>query len=1411
MKNTFVKVLSFVMALMMVVGTFSTLAVFATDCEHANAVAGDVVKATCEEFGYTWYACPDCGESYKDDYTNPTGKHVEVDYYPEGTSANATCTTYGFKAGKKCAECDTVIKAAEMDESKKPLGHSFDKGTLKEATKCDEKTVVEYLCVNCGKSADKCKEADTEFKFATEETYKKYATQVIKEAGSHTWNEYVVVDTPAKACSPVTVERTCKNCSAKETVKTEAKHNYVKKVLGEAGKYCGDILSYEECSICGDRKNVVNNTDKKHNTQKIVTMTADLKDNAKFVEFCNENGYKYLTLAEDAAVSKEPTCSAAGVYVYECKDCHVFYQETKAKADHVIDKYGTVGGESTNDATKDCVTAVEVVGYCANYATCKHKVTIETIAPAKAHKEIKDEANSVEVGCLNSGVSVTKCENCGVRMSEIYTVALGHNYGEAYYSDATGATKVEASALNCENGIYRAQKCGNKNCPVLYKVQTIQEPKVHTGADWSVGSDYKVEPATCMSNTYGYRYCVNNDLCTAKGAKVEGTEVENSKNPDNHIPYDAAKMTELKGKRVDATCSATGTMYYLCSCGAELTKTIDKTAHTKGTVYPKDGKVVLDYRAVQETCFADGQKAGELCTDCGASLKAPETIAKNADKHYVPGTKKLNADKTAWTYDVAEPTKIKEVAATCLKDGYIEYRYDACCDKVTTVATDDKKGEDKHVIDTKVATAPTCTGKGQEAYTICKTCKKILSIDLDACKNGCEDAAHTVIAAKFDKGVLTVADLEFAAKGHDFEHGTKIEEKKAVCVFENDVYVGGENGHSAYTVCADCDATTAYVIYRAHARDVKKFDKKDMTCTTDGFVGGEYCPICVEIKGTYDYNKAHKDVTAPGHKFDENAANFIPVNYNADGSVKDCTAPAYKMTKCTVCGILEVVNGTFKAPNAAHNYQLTINKHDVQTNEDTLDTTKYIGYACWMSGYTSKDCAVCGTPSEDVSLNNQIKHYYYVAGVKTEIDTTCTEIGKYDGVKCALCRLEVVASKDAEEKYASDGWIGADHNYKDEKKNIKKVGDDWVATSCTEYGRYTKFCATCKKEVESKTVAPLNPTLNPLNKDDEIDSKIVKALLENVKATATTDGHIKYVCNLCGETHTYVLEASGVSYNVDTSVSTDATVVASGSKITVTVKASAVALKFNVLTIDLDAAAFKVDDVKLAYDFGENVEVLAGDNKIYVYPANKSTFVTLDGEGKDLLTLTLIANELASGEAVISTKAAEAVIGYKDGVAETKALTDDDDKVKINVAVAGNADGSLLPGTTNVPDININDIQIVMEKYEALVGTDAYDAVADVNHDNKVDTNDVMALRKFVASKDKTALEYVEMIGIDIIKLVEAHKFLRDMDGDNDRDINDAIIVAKAIKNKLADMTYAEYLAGGKTVAQEIDSYIMAN
>ena len=81
------------------------------DSEH-NYVP-TVIEPTCEEGGYTEYACDHCGDVYVGDFTDELGH----DEQPMAEVA-PTCTERGQTGGTECSRCKLVYTKASVVDAK---------------------------------------------------------------------------------------------------------------------------------------------------------------------------------------------------------------------------------------------------------------------------------------------------------------------------------------------------------------------------------------------------------------------------------------------------------------------------------------------------------------------------------------------------------------------------------------------------------------------------------------------------------------------------------------------------------------------------------------------------------------------------------------------------------------------------------------------------------------------------------------------------------------------------------------------------------------------------------------------------------------------------------------------------------------------------------------------------------------------------------------------------------------------------------------------------------------------------------------------------------------------------------------------------------------------------------------------
>lgn len=98
---------------------------------HVHSYEAVVTEPTCTEGGYTTYTCSVCGDSYKDDFTDPLGHQADKDWHYDETNH-----------WHLCSRCGEIIEQAE---------HEFGEGIVTAPT-CTEKGYTTHTCSVCGYS-----------------------------------------------------------------------------------------------------------------------------------------------------------------------------------------------------------------------------------------------------------------------------------------------------------------------------------------------------------------------------------------------------------------------------------------------------------------------------------------------------------------------------------------------------------------------------------------------------------------------------------------------------------------------------------------------------------------------------------------------------------------------------------------------------------------------------------------------------------------------------------------------------------------------------------------------------------------------------------------------------------------------------------------------------------------------------------------------------------------------------------------------------------------------------------------------------------------------------------------------------------------------------------------------------------
>lgn len=397
-------------------------------------------------------------------------------------------------------------------------------------------------------------------------------------------------------------------------------------------------------------------------------------------------------------------------------------------------------------------------------------------------------------------------------------------------------------------------------CSVCQKTKTEEIPA--TGHQHTEVRN--VKEATCKEEGY-----TGDTYCTDCGEKLSSGEPTAKKAHD----WDEGKVT------TEATCKNTGVKTYTCNnCSETKTEVIPMTDHiwdngkvttkpscitpgvktytctvcqeTKTEEIPATGHQHTEVRNVKEaTCTKEGYTGDTYCTDCGEKLSDGKILPKKDHDYEIKDHKD----------------------ATCTEDGYTTSFCKNCGDekKETIKATGHQHTE---VRDAKKAT---CTKAGYTGDTYCKDCgEKISSGEVIA------KLAHTWDEGNITKeadcketGVMTYTCHKCGAtKTEDIPRTEHTWDEGEVTTAPTCT----KPGVRTYT-CSVCKATRTEAIKATGHLHTEIRNKKDASCTENGYTGDTYCKDCEELL------KKGETVDVLGHQWKETKR--AEPSYTEDGQI----------------------------------------------------------------------------------------------------------------------------------------------------------------------------------------------------------------------------------------------------------------------------------------------------------------------------------------------------------------------------------------------------------------------------------------------------------------------------------------------------------------------------------------------
>ncbi|MDD3745328.1 MAG: Ig-like domain-containing protein [Anaerostipes sp.] len=669
--------------------------------------------------------------------------------------------------------------------------------------------------------------------------------------------------------------------------------------------------------------------------------------------------------------------------------------------------------------------------------------------------------------CTNDGYDAFQCKNCKYIKKEVIP-ALGHNLDSGEVTQEATCTLPEITTYTCQRGDEVYPSCHAK---------ITKETKAALGHDYN--GEVTTKEATCTEDGYIKTKCTRCDDLK--------TEV---------IPKTGHQHTEIRNAK-EATCSKDGYTgdIYCTDCNTKI---------KSGTVIKATNHDYVETITKQPTCTSTGT-ATYTCTKCGDS--DTKILSKVAHKYV----------------ETKEP-------ATCTRRGRKVFTCNVCGDSYWE--TDDDAPKLDHEYEVTLDEAPTCTEDGCKIEK-CKNCDNEKYTTIPATGHIHEELLHQKNATCEEEGYtgdLTCTDCNtvlqkgsvIAALGHAWDDGVVTKEatyesdgektftcsnckktKTEVIPMKQHTWDSGkitkeptciETGIKLFTCTEDgCDATYEEVIAATGHQNTEIQNKKDVTCSEDGYTGDTYCKDCKQVI------KAGEKINATGHDYESKV-----------------TTPA----TCKEAGVK-----TYTCKKCKDTYTETIPKTESHKWDEGTVTKKA---TCTETGIKTFTCSVCHTTKTEVIPKSD--SHNYDEGVVTK-NPTCDTLGEktFTCKDCKETKIEVLKA------------LG--HNY-----------GEWTTVSETtvfapELRKHT--CERCGKVETSIFGAKLNPTIS-LNKtsislyyartNDAIkvsglaNGDSVKSFTSSNTKIATVNGSGKVYAKGNGKATITITLASGLKKTVNVTV-----------------------------------------------------------------------------------------------------------------------------------------------------------------------------------------------------------------------------------------------------------------------------------
>ncbi len=765
---------------------------------HVHSYTEEVTEPTCTEQGYTTHTCS-CGDSYADDYVDALG-HDEVTH----EAKEPTCTEIGWDAYVTCSRC-----GYSSYEEKSALGHDIVNHEAKAAT-CTESGWAAYVtCTRCDHttyteqpalghdfvdgSCSRCGDLEISANTFPGAYFRDYVTENFDTDGNGTLS---AAEINAVTTINVSGYEARNNLKGIEFFTALTKLICYQNDLTSLDVSKNTALTYLNCSSNElTELNVGSNTALTYLDCRANALTElDLSRNTALETLdCRYNQLTALDMSRNAALVKVQcsenlltSLNVSGCTALEILEC---YSNKLTSLDI-----------STNTALKDLdcrlnqLTQLDVSSNAAleDLRCSTNQLTRLDVSQNMALKTLRCSANQLTsldcsghpalrvVDAANNQLTNLNVKNCG---------AL-----ESLFCESNWLSSLDVSTNTALTGLY----CESNQ---LTRLDVSQ----NTVLDSLECQNNQLTQLDVSQNTALLQlYCASNQL----------TSLDVSQNTAlTHLVCNDNQLTNLDISNTAVTYldfSSNQFTVNLSSNTLDLTTLPGSFDADKASGWI-GGSVIGNVLTVNS-----GVKQVTYLYDCGKGTS--ETFTLNISDHI-----------HSYTEVVTAPT--------CTEDGYTTYT----CSCGHSYAGDYVEALGHDTVE-HAGKAPTCTGKGWDAYVTCNRCE------------------YSTFAEK-------------AALGHDI---VSYEAKAPTCT---------EIGWDAYETCSRCDHST-YAEKAALGHDIVNHEAKAPTCTEIGWDAYEACSRCE--------HSTYAEKAALGHDYEngvctrcgEADSGYVPSKPTLDGVIR---------------------------------------------------------------------------------------------------------------------------------------------------------------------------------------------------------------------------------------------------------------------------------------------------------------------------------------------------------------------------------------------------------------------------------------------------------------------------------------------------------------------------------------------